>query len=100
VSVFLRMHEVQNAAKAKGGRLLRVLFLWIGRLSPDPRAARLLSLVSCTFSRSLEQMIIDNKATTSVTPTMLLRACGPNANNPGANNPRTTAPRRNMGPEI
>jgi hypothetical protein len=36
------MHPVQNAAKAEAGRLLRVLFLRIGRLPPDPRAARLL----------------------------------------------------------
>ena len=37
------MHPVQNTTKAKSGRLLRVLFLWIGCLSPDPRAAWLLS---------------------------------------------------------
>ncbi len=45
VSVFLRMHPVQDAAQAEGRRLLRVLFLWIDRLSADPGTARLLSLV-------------------------------------------------------
>jgi hypothetical protein len=33
LSMFLRMQPVQNAAKTKGGRLLRILFLRIGRLS-------------------------------------------------------------------
>jgi hypothetical protein len=43
------MRSVQDAAQAKTGRLLRVLFLWIGRLSPDPRAARLLSWLGVLF---------------------------------------------------
>jgi hypothetical protein len=39
------MHPLQDAAKAEGRRLLRVLFLWIDRLSADSGTARLLSLV-------------------------------------------------------
>ena len=35
------MHPVRNPAQAKGRRLLCLLFLWIDRLSPDSRAARL-----------------------------------------------------------
>jgi hypothetical protein len=36
--------KLQSIAEAQDGRLLRVLFLRLGRLSTDPRAARLLSL--------------------------------------------------------
>jgi hypothetical protein len=39
------MHPVQDAAKAESRRLLRVLFLWIDRLSADSSTPGLLSLV-------------------------------------------------------
>jgi hypothetical protein len=37
---------MQNVAQAQGGRLLRVLFLWIGGLPAHSRAARLLPVSS------------------------------------------------------
>src|SRR6202021_3270808 len=48
LSVLLRVHGLQNLASAQGRRLLCVLFLWHGRVSTHPSAARLLSLVSST----------------------------------------------------
>ena len=42
VSVFLRVHPLQNVAQTEGRRLLRVLFLRIGRLSSHSSAAQLL----------------------------------------------------------
>jgi hypothetical protein len=59
VSVFLRMYAVQNVAKAEGRRLLRVLFLRIGRLSAHPRATQLLqSALRPWFS---SQVMLRNK---------------------------------------
>ena len=55
VPVFLRMHAMQNAAEAEGWRLLRVLFLRIGRLSSYSRAARLLSLIRRIFSMPIPE---------------------------------------------
>jgi hypothetical protein len=61
--------ELQSVAEAQGGRLLRVLFLRLGRLSTDPRAAQLLSLSQAYF-RQIISGTYDNKAMVSVSPTI------------------------------
>jgi hypothetical protein len=43
------VHGLQDFAEAHGGRLLRVLFLRLGRVSTDTRAAQLLSLSQAYF---------------------------------------------------
>src|ERR1700733_8287193 len=71
LSVFLRVHGLQNLASAQGRRFLGVLFLWDGRVSPHPRAARLLSLVSSTnaamlFTKKLRARVKSGEVTASV----------------------------------
>lgn len=65
------MHGLQNLASAQGRRLLCVLFLWHGRVSTHPRAARLLSLVSSTnaamlFTKKLRARVKSGEVTASV----------------------------------
>jgi hypothetical protein len=78
------VHELQGIAQTEGGRLLRVLFLRIGRVSTYPRAAQLLSLNQMYF-RQIISGTNDNKAAGSVIPTILLRERGPDSTTPAAN---------------
>ena len=85
------MHELQGIAQTEGGRLLRVLFLRIGRVSTYPRAAQLLSLNQMYF-RQIISGTNDNKAAGSVIPTILLRERGPDSTTPAANKASAAAP--------
>jgi hypothetical protein len=42
--IFLSLQGLWRTAQAEGGRLLRVLFLWIGAVPADPTAAIVLRL--------------------------------------------------------
>jgi hypothetical protein len=71
LSVFLRVHGLQNFASAQGGRLLCVLFLWHGRVPTHSRTARLLSLVSSAntamlFTKKLRARVTSGEVTASV----------------------------------